>query len=258
MRNGSSGRNAYSPGSHRTIPLSARKAGFLIASATALWGIAVWLWLQGGIDKAIQFGHNTLRGDPSFADAAAWLSAHGMALCIGIILVYCVFFPEPGRWTDLRKICLPVVLSFAVAGIAGDVSKGIFSRPRPFQQYAADIVPLDRPEGYSLPSGHTTRSFALIVPVLLFAGGRSRRRKVFQAVLLLTALCVAYSRIALGVHFLSDILAGIGTALLVLPFIVKIANRVYSDSRMDESRLRGVADACGFLLFGLMIYFILI
>jgi membrane-associated phospholipid phosphatase len=258
MRNGATERRPSSPGSDRTIPLSARKAGFLLASAAALWGIAVWLWLQGGIDRAIQFGHNPLRGNSSFADAAALLSAHGMALCIGIILVYCVFFPEPGRWTDMRKICLPVVLSFAIAGIVGDVSKGIFARPRPFQQYAGDIVPLDRPEGYSLPSGHTTRSFALILPVLLFVGGRSRRRKVFQAVLLLAALCVAYSRIALGVHFLSDILAGIGTALLVLPLVVRIANRVYSGSHMDESRLRRVSNACGFLLFGLMIYFILI
>ena len=79
-------------------------------------------------------------------------------------------------------------------------------RPLCFEPHCwANLIP---PDQFSFPSGHTITAFAVAVSVSRFypdaAGG-----------LLFCALSIAASRILLGMHFLSDVLAGaaIGTCL---------------------------------------------
>ncbi len=64
------------------------------------------------------------------------------------------------------------------------------------------------PDQFSFPSGHTITAFAVAVSLSLFY-------PELAVGLLFCALSVAASRILLGMHFLSDVLAGaaIGTAL---------------------------------------------
>ena len=64
------------------------------------------------------------------------------------------------------------------------------------------------PDKYSFPSGHTITAFAIALSLGLFY-------PQLQGVLLAVALLIASSRIILGMHFLSDVLAGsaIGIAL---------------------------------------------
>jgi len=57
------------------------------------------------------------------------------------------------------------------------------------------------PDHFSFPSGHTITAFAVALPVgLVFPS--------LLAVLLFCALSIAVSRVVLGMHFLSDVLAG--------------------------------------------------
>ena len=69
----------------------------------------------------------------------------------------------------------------------------------------ATLLPPDR---FSFPSGHTITAFAVAVSLGVFYPG-------VLAGLLFCAASVALSRILLGMHFLSDVLAGaaVGTAL---------------------------------------------
>jgi undecaprenyl-diphosphatase len=69
----------------------------------------------------------------------------------------------------------------------------------------ASILP---PDKYSFPSGHSITSFAVAMSVGLFYPH-------IEVCLLVAALLIAASRIILGMHFLSDVLAGsaIGAAL---------------------------------------------
>jgi undecaprenyl-diphosphatase len=69
----------------------------------------------------------------------------------------------------------------------------------------ASILP---PDKYSFPSGHAITAFAVAVSVGLFY-------PYLQPCLLAAALLIAASRIALGMHFLSDVLTGmvLGVAL---------------------------------------------
>jgi undecaprenyl-diphosphatase len=69
----------------------------------------------------------------------------------------------------------------------------------------ASILP---PDKYSFPSGHTITAFAVAIPLGLFY-------PYLWTTLLVVAGLIALSRIILGMHFLSDVLAGtvIGTGL---------------------------------------------
>ena len=72
--------------------------------------------------------------------------------------------------------------------------------------------------GYSFPSGHALNSFLCVgililvfLPVLRPAG-----RRLAYAVGAALVLLTGFDRVALGVHYVSDVLAGWGAALAVL------------------------------------------
>lgn len=87
----------------------------------------------------------------------------------------------------------------------------IIKRPRPFVQSKKE--PLGHPmwNTPSFPSGHATISFAIATLTLFVTIG-------VGTVLLVFAAIVAVSRVFLGVHFFTDIIAGafIGSLLSVL------------------------------------------
>jgi undecaprenyl-diphosphatase len=110
---------------------------------------------------------------------------------------------------DLR---FPAVASGALAAGSGIAVflrlKKIFRRRRPcvFEPHCwATLLP---PDQFSFPSGHTITAFAVAVSLAHFY-------PELTLGLLFCALSVATSRILLGMHFLSDVLAGaaIGTLL---------------------------------------------
>ena len=82
-------------------------------------------------------------------------------------------------------------------------------RPCTYEPHCwAKLLP---PDQFSFPSGHTITAFSVAVSLSLFYPG-------LTVALLFCAASVAVSRVVLGMHFLSDVLAGaaIGTALAFL------------------------------------------
>ena len=111
-----------------------------------------------------------------------------------------------------RSHALVAAALAVAAGIAFFLQlKRVFRRPRPcaLEPHCwADLLP---PDQFSFPSGHTITAFAVAVTLSLFYPELS-------PMLFFCALSVAASRIALGMHFLSDVLAGaaLGTVLATL------------------------------------------
>ena len=107
---------------------------------------------------------------------------------------------------------LPAVGAAALAAGAGIATflnlKKVTGRQRPCALEPHCWATLLPPDRFSFPSGHTITAFAVAVSLSLFY-------PEWAASLLFCALSVAASRILLGMHFLSDVLAGaaIGTAL---------------------------------------------
>ncbi len=98
--------------------------------------------------------------------------------------------------------------------------KFVFQTPRPF--FAAEIVraPLTRVSGFSFPSLHAAICFS-ILPII-FHDFQQRRLKYLYLFLL---ILIAYSRFYLGVHYLSDIIAGALIGLASAQLLVHLENR---------------------------------
>jgi len=103
----------------------------------------------------------------------------------------------------------------AAAGSAALVGIGLFmslkklsGRKRPCEIEPHCWATLLPPDQFSFPSGHTITAFAVAIALGEFY-------PTLLPVLLLCALCIATSRILLGMHFLSDVVVGalLGTGL---------------------------------------------
>jgi membrane-associated phospholipid phosphatase len=137
----------------------------------------------------------------------------GSSEWIGVVLFFAVLFFVWKRWWPSL-----ITLIVAVPGgmLLNELVKVLVHRHRPF---------VDGPfvdwSGYSFASGHTIGATLLYGQLALFIlpmikGRRWRTLTVSSAALLI--LLVGFSRIALGAHFLTDVLAAIFFGIIWLAF----------------------------------------
>lgn len=124
-----------------------------------------------------------------------------------------------------RKTGYAAVLSLIFGVIVTNLLlKNIVARPRPFAEIEALIPLIAKPTDFSFPSGHTTASFAVALVML-----RMLPKKIGIPAVVLAAL-VAFSRLYLGVHYPTDVLAGfvvalVGSSLAVWGVRTKLGNQ---------------------------------
>ncbi len=103
------------------------------------------------------------------------------------------------------KKILPFWLGLGTANLAAVALKYLFLRPRPFEVMDIGLVAgipfLMIISGSSFPSNHSASAFSAL-PLL------DSEFKRFRAVWIVIAVLVAISRIYLGAHYLSDVIAG--------------------------------------------------
>jgi len=92
-------------------------------------------------------------------------------------------------------------LSSALTVLLFSQLKRLTGRRRPCQIAPHCWATLLPPDQFSFPSGHTMTAFAVAIPLSLFY-------PTLSIGLLFCALSIAMSRILLGMHFLSDVVAG--------------------------------------------------
>lgn len=173
-------------------------------------------WLFGAIAEDV-VNHDAPLGAIDFA-TSQWLHAHGTpaltALLLGltncgapiavaaIALVVALFLWLQRRYLDL----LLLVLAVPGGGLLNLAIKQLVHRQRPL--FDDPILTLT---SYSFPSGHAMGSTVLygVLAALLvreIRGARARTAAIAAAVLVIAAIC--FSRVYLGVHYLSDVIAG--------------------------------------------------
>jgi len=108
-----------------------------------------------------------------------------------------------------------VMMMFALLGallVDNIILKNLVARTRPYDAVEGVRLLIERQNDYSFPSGHTGSSFA--AAVVMF---RELPRKWGVSALVL-AFLIAFSRLYVGVHYPTDVLAGlvIGTVLALL------------------------------------------
>ena len=87
------------------------------------------------------------------------------------------------------------------------VIKRIFSRERPYEKYEDISHAMAPPDKFSFPSGHTAGAFAIAFVFYYFF-------PVLFVPMLVIASLIAFSRIYLGLHYPTDVLAGIILGLI--------------------------------------------
>ena len=108
----------------------------------------------------------------------------------------------------LRRAGYAGVIAAAASGIAVQLAKSIWGRPRPLSSlYEVRLVgaPLF---GNSFPSGHATTAFAVAAAISAFAPGA-------RYVLFPLAVLISVSRVYVGVHFPLDVVYGAALGTLV-------------------------------------------
>jgi undecaprenyl-diphosphatase len=225
---------------------------FVAVAAVLLWVVALALWAQGDIDRLILVEHNALRGNDSVAGVFKSISGYGMGFIIFVVLAHLVLTVRFKILQGAHMVYLLIIFSYGIGGTAGDLLKPAFNRPRPFAEYADEITPLSHPATPSMPSGHATKSMALALPFVMFASNRRWWGRLMRGTVLAVALAVGYARIVMGVHYVSDVLAGIGVAIACLPLVVWAANRI--GRRVTRERLDTLVKVWGVILFFLMLY----
>ena len=115
-------------------------------------------------------------------------------------------------WRGRRDDAVYLVATTASASLVFTVIKRLLDRPRPPAQWRVVDA-----SNESLPSGHATMSAVVLASIVIVAWPHlaARGRALLVAVALLWVGAVGATRIYLGVHWVSDVLAGwtLGTAM---------------------------------------------
>lgn len=115
----------------------------------------------------------------------------------------------------VRRSMLMLLLSMATAWLVAKLIRWGFPAPRPFQLNLGTLW-IQHGGRASFPSQHASGAFALAMALSL---GVTRHRRALIALSWTAATGIAWSRVHLGVHFASDVMAGalvgISSALIV-------------------------------------------
>jgi undecaprenyl-diphosphatase len=101
-----------------------------------------------------------------------------------------------------RDVGLAVLVALTLSHIAVQILKRAVARPRPCDANGRPLALVDLPDPFSFPSGHAAAATAV-------AGAVALAHPLTAPVLLPLAAWIAYSRVALRVHHVGDVLAGV-------------------------------------------------
>ena len=201
--------------------------GFWLTFTVAAGALAAWAF--GGLTQDVT-GHD----DAALADphVTAWVVAHRTdwltsALKVLTWLGSTAFIIPAGLATGLyfllrRRDWRPLaLLTAAVAGAVGLwlIIKPVVGRPRPPAAIWIGHYP-----GAAFPSGHAAQSaaFYAMLAIVLGAGLSARRRAIVWSAAALVVLIVGASRIYLGAHWLTDVLAGYALGACWVAIVVAV------------------------------------
>lgn len=157
------------------------------------------------------------------------LFAEWLIYTVPLVLLWLWFYSEKSKKVAMRAFS-SVILAWPIFAL---IIGKIFNRPRPFDLGGIQELIFHRPT-YSFPSDHTAALFAIMMSFWL--SGYKKLSLFFLGL----AIVVGIFRVATGLHFPSDILAGAGLGILaaylvdlfdkplniVYEFIIKMARKV--------------------------------
>ncbi len=160
------------------------------------------------------------------------VSAVGSVLGVAFLILLLVRFAP--------RLCFWYLFSYGFVLLVVRVMKGLVQRVRPFN--ASDVILNigDAVQDFSFPSGHAAcaTAIAIFLGLLLFKFLKSKRARVGVVICLgVYVALVCLSRMYLGKHYLTDVLAGVAisaTLCVVGILFMKFCQKL-KEKRKNES-----------------------
>ena len=200
--------------------LDGKKRLVLILCTALLWMAALIAYLIPDFNHWLVTSFNTLRTDTLFASFWYNYTRYMIyAIVTPLSLLYLAAF-KVDELKPYRTVLLLAVMTLAIGIPLVDTLKYLSAVPRPYILYP-DVNSLYHVGGSSFPSGHAFQAFAGTLPLIICfltndaTFKRNWKKIVLATILLIFAITLSFSRILAGVHYLSDVLFGIGLAILM-------------------------------------------
>jgi membrane-associated phospholipid phosphatase len=177
-----------------------------LAAIGAILGLLVFLVIADGVAEGATRAFDEQLSTYFVTHQPAWLHeplmaitflANGPAL-VTVTVICCLFLVAARRlWPDIGIALLTAAGGFGLV----ELIKATYERPRPPGAFA---------HGYSFPSGHAFLSLTIYgaLVFLLSANWPKKLRRLIWGVAVALAILIGSSRVLLGVHYPSDVLAG--------------------------------------------------
>lgn len=178
-----------------------RRGTLILLASFGLLATCVALGWTVGIDRAATAAAIANR-TPLLSEVAVNVTALGSAPVVTLIAVLAAAYGLVVRRPRLMLALLCTPLAFVV----NEAMKLLMRQARPMEA----IITL--PPSYGFPSGHSVAASALFLTLALVAAAQSPHpgvRRLLVGAAIGIALLVAWSRVYLGVHYLTDVVGGL-------------------------------------------------
>ena len=186
-------------------------------------------WLTRLDSTVAQFFHQ--HGAPWLVDVFETVTFFGSASTLaGLGVAVALMLTGLRRWSLL----LGWAAALAGTGLLNTTLKGVIRRLRPQLP-----EPWVTEQGWSFPSGHAMGSFVaygFLAYLLTRITPTNFARRTTVAALAVLVLLIGFSRIYLGVHFLSDVIGGYAAAAVWLTFCILVTHGAQGRSRTSSTQ----------------------
>lgn len=151
---------------------------------------------------------------PALTSSMINISFFGSTVFLFIATAAFVIWFALMRW---RRDAILFTVTMIGAAILNTTLKLAFHRPRPVPYFD-----LQAPNSFSFPSGHALASFCFylgLAAILTTRIQRSGLRAILWIAATVSVLLIGFSRMYLGVHFTTDVIAGYSAALIWIVFV---------------------------------------
>ncbi len=128
-------------------------------------------------------------------------------------------------WGIDREIGEKIGFSVLTVNVINPLIKNVFTRVRPFLSTETNVLCYKKIDGFSFPSGHSSLSSTLYLNVF-WQFKDSKPKKLLLSLAIIIPTLVALSRCYLGVHWPTDVFAGLILGLLTLLLVNLLLSKI--------------------------------